>query len=301
MEEFPTNQKSGKTLLILLIIAGIVIAGLGGYLISEKMKGNDKPSTSSKKDPEGNSSSDEKSSNSSTKPEGLKTQVYDMEKDCDAPAKGKICIKKITVNNHEEELRLVTSENEVEPGRFDYTNMAINGIVIYDLENGFARIDKVTVLEDILIVDTYCTNCGGASSLVPMTKVMNLNGDSIYDLFRTKFPGDFQFEKYEVKNNEIIATASAVGYIGDMEHAYSCYLRDIKTNIQVFGGPYGVNGTNYDKYSNTLVKGEYRIAYLGNGKFSDPIKVTETKFGELYTKQYCIDEYDKYLKEKDNF
>ncbi len=301
MEDFPMNQKSGKTLLILLIIAGIIIAGLGGYLISEKMKGNDKPSSSSKKDLESNSSKDENSSNDSSQTDVEEAQVYDIEKDCDKPEKGKICIKKINVNGHEEELRVATSENEVEPGRFDYTYMSINGIVIYNLENDFASIDKITVLKDILIVDSYCTNCGGSSSLVPMTKVMNLNGDIIYDLFRAKFPNDFQFEKYKVKNNEIIATASAVGYVGDMEPTHNCYLRDIKTDVEVFGGPYGVNGTNYDKYSDTLVQGEYRIAYLGNGKFSDPIKVTETKFGELYTKQYCIDEYDKYLKEKDNF
>ena len=156
------------------------------------------------------------------------------------------------------------------------------------------RIGSVSIIDDIFVVDTYCINCGGNSASFSHTKVIDINGSKLLEFFGQKFDNNFEYESYIVKDKDIIITASGVGYWGDYEPSFDCSFKKLDTGVKGVMGNNFVNGSNYDKYSKEVAKTEYKISYLGGNKLSSPKKIRDITFGELYTKEHCIEEYKKY-------
>lgn len=292
------KKNTKKTFILILII--LIIGSLIGYLIItlNKPKENVENKVEEKEIEEKNNIEEPKEINNEVE-SSLKAEIIDIEKVCGEAKKGKICIRKVTIAGHEEELRIVPKENDVEPDRYHYKDIALNGINIYEEESG--EIAKITIIDDIFILDIYCTNCGGNSATIPTTKIINVDGESIYDLSDLQFEKGYDYDGYTVKDNEIIIKTSRVGFADDYMPSYDCYFKDLDTGIKGIANSNVVNGTNYDKFKDTIAKIDYRLPYLGKNKFSSLVKDKEYKFKDLYTKTHCINEYNEYLKVKDNY
>ena len=305
MEEI-TIKGLNKNIIIALLVLLIALLGVGIYFITKNNKKEvEKPNIKEeeKVDDKENTKEEEKEKEEvkeePKQPTSMTNTTLDVEKACGVAKKGNICIKKINFGGYEEELRIIPTSNIVDPNTYEYKQIALNGILVIEEELG--RIGKITVMDDIFILDIYCTNCGGASSGVPHTKIVDMDGNKVFDLYDINFEKNFNYEKYTVKDNEIIVTASGVGYFGDYMPSFDCYLKNVDTGIKGIENNNVVNGTNYDKFSSTVAKAEYKVPYLGKNRFSIPVKIKEIKFGELYTKAHCIEEYAKYEKEKDMY
>lgn len=289
-----------KTLIILLVTV-LVVGGLGGYLVStlskveenEGQKIEEKPNEDSKKN-----KPEEKPIDKKTESKPL-SYAFDIEKTCGIAKNGTTCTKKVTLGEVEKELKIIAKANDADPNHFDYRELTIDGQTI--LSESYMKIGKIIIIDDILILDTYCTNCGGSSAGIPLTKVVNKTGKVIYTLTDINFEKDYDYDGYEVKDNEIIIRSSRVGFMDDYYPTYDCYFKNLDTGIKGIQDSNVVNGTNYDNFANTIAKIEYKVAYLGNEKFSVPLKSKEYKFGDLYTKAHCINEYNEYLKIKDMY
>lgn len=301
MEEKEPIKGLSTKLVVIVVVAVVLIGGIGGYFIGKGIDKKEPPQKEKTEKPHFQEQEPEKPTDEKAeKPTSNVSTKIEVDKTCGEAKKGNICIKKINLGGHEEELRIVPDPNIVDPNVYEYKSIAINGIIIYDAE--VAKIGEITILDDILILNLYCTNCGGLSAGTPQTVIIDSNGDEIYKLYDVKFENGFEYETYTVKDNEIIITATGVGFREDYLPMYDCYFKTITTGLEgIDGSKKFVNGSNYDTYSNTLAKAEYKLPYLGKKKFSSAVKIKEIKFGELYTKSHCAEEYQRYLKEKDNY
>jgi len=296
--------KRDQKLVIALIFSGVIIIALVAFILLQEgnKEKSDKQSSSSEitSSSETNSSSDKASSSTSNENEENEkvTNEYNIAEICKRAVKDEICKIDVNLAGKKEELRLVSKVNDFNPYSYDYRTLTLNDFVITNAEE---RIGKITIIDDVFVIDYFCINCGGNSAALPNTLIMDPKGNIIarVDEF-VKDETGFQFEKYSVNNNELVVTMSSVGYFGDEEPSVDCYLKNITTGISTFGEAKSVNGTNYDKYANIISKIEYRIAYLGDNKFST-VKSKEYKFSDLYTKTYCIEEYARLEEEINNY
>lgn len=290
--------------IIVLVLGILIIGGLSGYLINNILANKDnKPNNTEEQE---NNKPDEQEeekpdTNTNVEPNNniIENLVIDVEKICDEAKKGSVCTNKVTINGKKQDIKLFATQNEIEPNRYEYTLIEVGGYEVYN--EGLGRIGQVTVLDDVLLVDVYCVNCGGSSASIPVTKIMDLTGKIVYDLGNIQLDANYNYETYSVKDNEIIVTTSRAGFFDDYLPKYDCYLKGIDTGVKGIMDANVVNGTNYDKFASTIAKIDYRIPYLGRNRFSELVKLKEYKFGELYTKAHCINEYSEYLKVKDTF
>ncbi|NLA33215.1 MAG: hypothetical protein GX864_04695 [Mollicutes bacterium] len=290
------ETKNKKTIIIIAVSVVIIAVIIGGYFIGKGSLTKDPEKESSSSSSSSSSNVDEPSNNGNHL---IIQDYYHISEKCEEPSKDKVCIIPVTMEGFKEEIRLLATGNEVEPDAYDYRSLAVNGINIVDEE--YLRVGGFTIIKNMLVIDLYCTNCGGGSSAIPETRFLNGIGDSLFDLSKLNFTKDFSYDGYEVENNKLIIYTTTVGYLGDLEPSYDCYFREMETGEESIDGLKAINGNNYDKYAKMIAKEEYVIEYLGKGKFSEPQKRKEYEFGELYTKEHCIKEYEDYKQFKKEY
>lgn len=262
------SKKNNKALISLIIILILLIIGLGGYLVYSEFIAK----TAENKIKE--------------------LDLYDI---CSTEEQQSICKRKLTLNNENVEISVISIESEDE--YFYFNKLQINGnIITFDEEN----IKYIKAFQDLVILETFCTQCGGNSAMRPTTVIIDQTGKNLYTINDTSFENGYVYDnKYEIKDSKIIITAvkQGLGYFAD----YGPYPNfDCHINIEDSIATTGVDGMviikedNYSQFTNIIAKIEYELEYIGNSKFSDVKKIKEIKFGELYSKEHCIDEFEEY-------
>lgn len=287
------NMKNNKPILIVFTVLLVIGLIIGAYFLGKNSQDDNDNSSSSSSSNNETSSSSRSDVVSSRSDVVSPTVVFNVDEECGPALKNKICNKTLKIANKDTLMEIVSRANQVDDNRFHYQIMSLNGTKIVEMHDD--SISLITIVDDLLIIDVHCTNCGGGSSEIPATLFMNTKGDKIYDLYQLELLKNFEYIKYEVKDNKILFHTSSVGYHGDYEPDVKCFLKGEITGINSYGGKSGVNAQNYDNYASRVVQIVYELPYLGNDKFGDLVKISEKRFNELYTKEFCQNEYEEYV------
>lgn len=284
MQENKLNNNvnpNNKKMITIIVILSLLLVGLGGYIVYDKFI--------TKTD---NEVKDNKDDN---KNEVDKVSELDLFKICSREEQKNICTRTLTLDNKNIELSIIATERtNNENIYYDMSKLQIDGKVVYSDD---VNIGKIKAFNDLMILETYCIYCGGASIEIPTIIIIDKNGNIAHDIYTIEYEQDFYYNnKYEITDNTIIVTSKNinVGYIGE----YGPYPDfDCHINTTNYNGPRGANGMaivkddNYDQFANLIVKSDYEIDYLGNNKFSPARKVKDIKFSDLYSKEHCLAEF----------
>lgn len=284
------SKNNKKPLIILVVVLSLLVLGMGGYLIYDKVIVNKEPGINeNEKD---NSKDESKENEEEVKESSLKCDgpLFGDPNDkevCSADLKLKDKIVKVTVTNSP----IPSDENDTE--HFASTQIEADGKKIFAKE--MAYVSRVTTFQDLFVVEVGCTNCGGGSAALQIIQVLDVNGNQIMtlnelsEIFTMGYDFDIQDNgyNYALKDDKIIVTASRVGYFANYGPfpSYDCIIYGDRTENGT-----DVTGENYSEYADAVVKIVYEFKYLENAKFAPAKNVKEIKFKDLYSKDHCIAE-----------
>jgi len=142
-------------------------------------------------------------------------------------------------------------------------------------------IGRIEIFQDLFIIKPFppMLTAGKHS-----TMVINKTGKIVLDFGQLdlegfSYSGGSNVGAYEITNNKIILERTHA-YIGG---THDCFNASVAID---FDGFTCVTKDNYYEYVEFIYKANFEIEYLGNDKFSDPKKIQELKFKEVYPIEY---------------
>ena len=230
-------EKKNTGLIITIIVLGLLLVGLGGFVIYDKFIAS-------------NNTKEKDNGNDNNSP---KVTQLDLNRECNIIQND--CVKYLTVENKKIDVKLTKINND------NTYNLLINNVIIAEMDGTSGSVDYLEVFSDMII--TVLTYSDGTTNFMAFDtkgntvlelKDFDNNYDGMYVYFENQ--NDYNSDMYKLEDNKIVL----FGY-----RLYS-YLE-----IQSCS----------DIVNDDVISAVYELNYLGNNKFSEPIRISTNTLSEV--------------------
>ena len=267
------QKKNNKVLIVLLVIFGLIIIGLGGYVVYDKFISNTDVEEKDKGNNNNNNNDDNNDNNNDTRPAVSKMNFYD---ECrDNASKLKVaCDKYITLNNENLSVAIV-GEYSISDS-FAFVELKINDKSVYKVgresefnlpQNSLRGIES---FQDLIIIEMSDGDGNGT-----YLQIIDKNGNKVQFIdnnLESNSNKTFCQYSYSIIGNKIVSKGSESACWSGMTCDTFCFT-----------------DTEYQAKANNIYGVEKEIEYLGNSKFSSIKKVKDLLFKDIYSKKDCDD------------